>query len=796
LLLIIDTAVEETNRMTELAEMHSPAEWLALEGQDKTTPCDITETVERIVSRLTMYRPQADVDLVRRAFTYACEKHLHQKRKSGEPYIIHPVEVTEILADLELDEQSLAAGLLHDVVEDCEVTVAELESLFGHEVAQLVDGVTKLQITGVDDGKQSPDDDEDELTPVAQERRQKQVELAKNAANLRKIFVAMAKDLRVMLIKLADRLHNMRTLDSLSPARQFRMAAETLSIFAPLAHRLGIWQLKWQLEDLSFKYVDPEGYAEVTSLIARTRSDRQDEVDECIAILQQKLKDEGIDAYIAGRPKHLYSIYNKMKSQHLEFSDLYDLIALRVIVHTRAECYQALGTVSALWPPIPGMYTDYIAQSKSNAYQSLHIKVNGPRERPLEVQIRTWEMHRTAEFGVAAHWQYKEGGKVSDKFERQLSFLRKQLFDWTAVNKDHNEFMRNMSDDLFTDQIFVRTPKGDVFDLPLGSTPVDFAYRVHSDVGQHCVGATVNGRMVPLSHQLKSGDTIKIHTRPNASPSRDWLAFVKSSHAKSRIKAFIKRQSHAEDILGGRDLLEKELAHQVQTDAKAWGETPRDLIKDDSLRQIATGFNVPDEQALLAAIGYGTVSALTVLNRLKPNAPPSEPTVQIGGRRADERKLNITADGMDADSVLFRRSRCCLPIPGDDVIGYVTRGRGMALHRRECPNARHYLEREPDRCMSVEYGGNDGQVFQVFLVFETLDRQGLLADVGTLFAENKTNITAVKTQSHRDKTATLELAIEVRSTDHLDMIIQKMRNLSDIIDIHRAMGGRDEVRVR
>lgn len=782
--------------MTDLAEMPTHAEWHVLDVPEEAPPCDIAEAGERIVSRLLSYRPQADADLVHRAFAFACEKHAKQKRKSGEPYIIHPVEVTEILAELELDEQSLAAGLLHDVVEDCDVTPAELEAEFGHEVAQLVDGVTKLQISGVDDGKQHADEDDDELTPVALERRQKQVELAKNAANLRKIFVAMAKDLRVMLIKLADRLHNMRTLKSLSPSRQFRMAAETLSIFAPLAHRLGIWQLKWQLEDLSFKYVDPEGYAEVTALIDRTRKDRQSEVDEAISILKAKLKEEGIDAQVVGRPKHIYSIYNKMKSQHLEFSDLYDLLALRVIVHTRAECYQALGVVSGLWPPIPGMFADYIAQSKSNAYQSLHIKVNGPRERPLEVQIRTWEMHRTAEFGVAAHWQYKEGGKVSDKFERQLSFLRQQLFDWTADNKDHNEFMRNMSDDLFVDQIFVRTPKGDVFDLPHGSTPVDFAYRVHSDVGQKCVGATVNGRMVPLSYQLKSGDTIKIHTRPNASPSRDWLAFVKTSHAKSRIKAFIKRQSYTEDVQLGREALEKELAHLLQTDAKSWGESPRDLIKDDSLRQIANAFNVPGEQELLAAIGYGTVSALTVLNRLKPNAPPAEPTMQIGGRRADERKLNITADGMDAESVLFRRSRCCLPIPGDDVIGYVTRGRGMALHRRECPNARHYLEREPDRCMSVNYGGNDGQVFQVFLVFETLDRQGLLADVGTLFAENKTNITAVKTQSHRDKTATLELAIEVRNTDHLDTVIQKMRNLSDIIDIHRAMGGRDEVRVK
>lgn len=783
--------------MTDVADMEATAEWLSPETPPQTEACDVAEKVERIVTRLLEYRPQANADLVRKAFAFAFDKHQFQKRKSGEPYIIHPVEVTEILAELELDEQSLAAGLLHDVIEDCEVTEQELEELFGHEVSVLVDGVTKLQIKGVDDGKETLEDTpEDDLTPVALERRQKQAELAKNAANIRKIFVAMAKDLRVILIKLADRLNNMRTLQFLKPSRQFRMAAETLSIFAPLAHRLGIWQIKWQLEDLSFKYVEPEGYAEVTALIARTRKDRQEEVDESITILKQRLKEDGIDAQIIGRPKHLYSIYNKMQEQHLEFSDLYDLIALRVIVHTRPECYQALGVVSALWHPIPGMYSDYISQSKSNLYQSLHIKVNGPRERPLEVQIRTWEMHRTAEFGVAAHWQYKEGGRVSDKFERRLSFLRQQMFDWTADSKDHNDFMRNMSEDLFADQVFVMTPKGDVFDLPAGSTPVDFAYRVHSDIGQHCVGATVNGRMVPLSHALKNGDVIKVHTRPSAKPGKEWLSFVKTSHAKSRIKAYFKRQNYGDDILLGREHLDKELAHQLQVDAKAWGESPRDLVKDDSLRQIASTFNMIGEQELLAAIGYGTVSALSVLNRLKPNAPSAEPTVQIGGRKSDERQMRIMADGMDTDNVMFRRSRCCLPIPGDDVVGYVTRGRGMALHRRECPNARHALEHEKERCMSVEYLGNDGQVYQVFLVFETLDRQGLLADVGTLFAENKTNITSVKTQSHRSKTATLELAVEVRNTDHLDMIIQKMRTLSDIIDIHRAMGGRDEPRIK
>ena len=768
------------------------------EEDGSLSPCDVERTMGRILDLLMQYRPQADLALVRRAYVFASEKHAPQKRRSGEPYIIHPVEVTEVLADLEMDEQTLAAGLLHDVIEDCGVTAEEISQMFGPEVAHLVDGVTKLQIAGVDEGKrEDTKEDAESVTPATAERRKKQAEMLKNAANLRKIFVAMAKDLRVIIIKLADRLHNMRTLGALAPARQFRMATETLQIFAPLAHRLGIWQLKWQLEDLSFKYAEPEDYAEIAALVARNRKERQDEVDTAIDVLKERLKAEGVDAQIKGRPKHLYSIYNKMKSQKIEFSDLYDLTALRVIVHTRPECYHALGVVSALWKPIPGMYTDYIAQSKSNLYQSLHIKVLGPSGRPLEVQIRTWEMHRTAEFGIAAHWQYKEGGKVSDQFEQRLSFLRQQMFDWQADSKDHNEFMRNITEDLFTDQVFVMTPKGDVIDLPQGSTPVDFAYRVHSKVGDHCVGAKVNARMVTLSYQFKNGDVAEVITRPSANPSRDWLAFVKTSHAKSRIKAYFKKLNQAENVQRGHELLEKELTHQLEREPKSWGDDPRALLKDEPLRTIASQFNMPSETELLASIGYGTIAALSVLNKLKPSAPVSDaPTIQLGNRRSDDRKLRVVAGENDMENVLFRRSRCCLPIPGDEVIAYTTRGRGMALHRRECPNARQYLEREPERCQPVEYVGGDAQVYQVFLLIDCLDRRGLLADVTATFAENKTFITAVKTQSHRDKTATLEFAVEVRNTEHLAMIMHKVYALGDILGIHRATGGRDEPKLK
>ncbi len=792
--------------MTTSPSSKTALEWAHADSDSSVQESDLAAKLERIIVRLAEYRPQADADLVRRAFRYAAEKHEGQTRSSGEPYITHPLDVTEILAELEMDEATLAAGLLHDVVEDCDVTSEALSAEFGAEVAHLVDGVTKLQIVGVDEGKKrdATPEDEEELSAAALERRKKHAELARNAANIRKIFVAMAKDLRVIVIKLADRMHNMRTLASLSPARQYRMASETLQIFAPLAHRLGIWQLKWQLEDLSFKYVNPEAYREVSQMVARNRSERQAEVDDAIRILTEKLKEEGISAQVKGRPKHLYSIHNKMQQQRLEFADLFDLTALRVIVHTRAECYHALGLVSALWTPIPGMYTDYIAQSKTNLYQSLHIKVTGPSGSPIEVQIRTWEMHRTAEFGVAAHWQYKEGGKVSDQFEKRLAFLRQQMFDWQNDSKNSREFMQNIADDLFTDQIFVSTPKGDVFDLPVGSTPVDFAYRIHTNVGQHCVGAKVNGRMVPLSFrfdftnpEFKNGMSVDIITRPNAAPSRDWLGFVKTSHARTRIRSYFRRLNRDENILKGREMLEKELQHQTDRDPRAWGEDPRALIKDEQLRTVAAQFNILTEEEhrekdLLAQIGQGTIAPLTVLNRLKP------PTVQADelrttGTRADDRKLQIRAGGLDAENMEFRRSRCCLPIPGDEVIGYVTRGRGMALHRRECPNAQQALQHEADRCMSVAYIGNEGQVFQVYLIIETVDRTGLLADVSNVFSENKTFITAVKTQSHRDRTASLEVAIEVRDTEHLKTIISKVNALPDILNIHRAGPGKASV---
>jgi guanosine-3',5'-bis(diphosphate) 3'-pyrophosphohydrolase len=743
------------------------------------------EEFEKLLEAVAKYRPGADVSLLRAAYAFACEKHAGQRRYSGEPYIMHPVAVAQILAGLEMDAATLAAGLLHDVVEDTTVTPEEMIARFGEEVAGLVDGVTKLRIVGGADPFMSHSPPEEPRSPQDEARIRRQQETARSAANLRKIFLAMAKDLRVTVIKLADRLHNMRTLGAMPEHKRRRIAEETLQIFAPLAHRLGIWQIKWELEDLAFKYAEPEKYAEVAAQVAQTRGEREGEVEEAIAILKERLAAESIDAQVTGRPKHLYSIYQKMLKQELDFKELFDLVALRVIVHTRQECYHALGVVSALWTPIHGMYSDYIARSKSNMYQSLHLKVMGPRNKPVEVQIRTWEMHRTAEFGVAAHWAYKEhgeGGRVSDQFERKLNWLRQQLFDMQAESReDSGEFLRSVTEELFTDQVFVFTPKGDVIDLPAGGTPVDFAFRIHSDVGSHAVGAKVNGRMVPLSYRFQNGDVVEIITRSNSAPSRDWLAFVKTAHARSKIRAYFKKLLHDESVQRGREMLQRE-AERLGLDSHA-------LLKDEALRQVAAHFNAPNEVELLAAIGYGTAAVGAVINKLRPE-PLAPKGIVVGRGRSDDSKLKVSAG--DVENVLFRRSRCCLPIPGDEVVGYVTRGRGMALHRVECPNVRQYEKTEPERLIAVDYAGGESQVFSVSLIITTLDRTGLLADIGNSFGEMKTFITALRTQSHRDRTATLYLMAEVKDVDHLNRLCLAVRRLSDVLDIERAIGGREK----
>lgn len=724
--------------------------------------------IGEIIEKVKGYNPYADTDLIERAFRFAERAHEGQTRLSGNPYITHPLETARILADLEMDSTSIAAGLLHDVVEDQDVKLEQIEKEFGEEVARLVDGVTKLKLA---DFEVSLPDLEKAESP-----KKKHVEFRRSAENLRKIFMAMARDLRVMVIKLADRLHNMMTLSALPEERQQKVAMETLQIFAPLAHRLGIWKIKWELEDLAFKYLQPEEYAVIAEKVAKTRHEREADLHEAVEIINRRLHEDGIEATIQARPKHLYSIYGKMLREGVDFSEIYDLSALRVIVNSVADCYHALGVVHDQWMPIPDRFDDHIAKSKSNMYQSLHTKVIGPRGEPLEIQIRTWEMHRTAEFGIAAHWRYKEQSQTSDEFDRKMSWLRQQLFDWQADMKDANEFLRSVIDDLFTDQVFVFTPRGDVIDMPAGSTPVDFAYRIHSDVGNHCVGGKVNGRIVPLSYKFKNGDIVEIITRSNSQPSLDWLSFVKTSHARNRIKSFFRKIHFADSVAHGRAILEKEIDRL--------GQESTNLLKPEKLIKIAQNLNLQSDEDLLAAIGYGHVAVGTVINRLKAEEPQPD-TLAVTGRTQEEEKPGVVLDG-GIDSVAIKRARCCAPVPGDEVVGYVSRGKGMALHRIDCPNVLAYRQSEPDRLVDVKWSMADGDRYQADIRIEALDRVGLLNDISAIFSSSNTNITSAKIRSLPDRRALLELTVDVRDVKHLGDLMTSVGRLSDILKIERV----------
>ncbi len=739
------------------------------------------------------YLTESERGLLRRAYIYAELHHRGQKRSSGEDYITHPVSVAGILAGLKLDAGTLAAALLHDVVEDTKVTDEEVERQFGQEIARLVDGVTKLK-------------------RLRFETREEQ-----QAENLRKMFLAMAKDIRVALIRLADRLHNMRTLKYRPLEKQRKTAQETLEIFAPLAHRLGMSTIKWELEDISLRFLDPQQYYRIANLMAKKRGEREHYIQQVIVDLRGKLDELNVRADLSGRAKHIYSIYKKMTVLHKEFNEIYDLFAVRVIVDSVKDCYAVLGIVHTMWKPVPGRFKDYIAMPKPNLYQSLHTTVIGPNGEPIEIQIRTWEMHRTAEYGIAAHWIYKETtyqGKdkevnlstaektasvsalpvssMETTFAKKLGWFR-EVLEWQQDFRDAQEFMETLKMDLFTDQVFVFTPKGDVIELPSGSCPIDFAYRIHTDVGNRCVGAKVNGRIVTLDTRLRTGDIVEILTsKLSYGPSRDWLKIAQTSQARSKIRMWFKRERRDENIDKGRDLIEREVAKQ---------KLELHSVMVTYLPEVLGKFNFTKVDDLFASVGYGGLSAIQVMTKILERMRKNDATVEsvanlpqiVREERDREQKkrdrinkghMGVRVRGID--NLLIRFSRCCNPVPGDEIIGFITRGRGVSVHRKDCPNVLAMID-EGSRMIEVEWESTIGQSYNVDIEVTALDRRGLINEVMNAVVETKTDITAVTGKADRRRMATIHLRIAIRNVDHLQTVVDRIKRVKDIYAVRRVI---------
>jgi GTP diphosphokinase / guanosine-3',5'-bis(diphosphate) 3'-diphosphatase len=728
-------------------------------SHDWEEPQDLHDLLQSIRAQ----RADAQVRKVRYAYFLAEMAHQGQARTSGEPYIIHPLAVAKILVDLRMDDDSIVAALLHDVLEDTSVTSEQIGREFGDDVLHLVEGVTKLKLQ-----------EHADLT----DRQRVAAETTRTAETLRKMLLAMAKDFRVMVIKLADRLHNMQTLGALDVRRKTRIAQETLDVYAPLAARLGIWQIKWQLEDLSFMYLHPDEYAQVKELVAKTRDQREKELQEAILAIKRRFEERGVKILdLRGRPKHLYSIFNKMVKQHVPFEEIYDLLALRIIVETDTDCYVALGIVHELWVPLMSLFYDYIARPKTNGYQSLHTKVLGPNGQPLEIQIRTMKMHEVAEHGVAAHWTYKEGKASIDETKR-LSDLRKHLFDWSSDASNSREFLMSLSTDLFGEQVFVFTPKGDVIDLPTDSTPVDFAFRVHSQLGMTLVGAKVNGIMVSLSTALQNGDVCELITRSTATPSIDWLEFVRSAHTRSKLRAHFRKLTKNEDAHRGRTAVEKELR---------WlGLDPKKYMGEEKLAKLAKTMDACENSTdVLAKVGTGLVGVQSLVSKLRGLVPEAQSPDKIQLTQTREGKLTLSAQGLEG--VLVTRAKCCLPIPGDEVMGYVSRGRGIVIHRKVCPNLQSYMTSEAERLIDYEWIP-DGSVYAVPLRIIAVNRTGLIMDVSTIFGESRTNVSALKVKTLANQTAEIYVTIDVKDTAHLAQMMTKVGQFGDIISIVRVFG--------
>jgi guanosine-3',5'-bis(diphosphate) 3'-pyrophosphohydrolase len=704
---------------------------------------------DSLAKELLRHYPDGDTELVKRAYAYAAEAHGTQRRISGEPYITHPAAVAMLVAELGMDAATMAAALLHDVPEDTARTVEDVRRDFGEEIGRLVDGVTKLS----------------RLSGQSRDEHQ--------AENIRKMLLAMADDLRVVIVKLCDRVHNMRTLAPLPAEKQRRIARQTMDIYAPLAHRLGIWQIKWELEDLAFKYLEPEHYKEVAEQLAARRQVRERYINETMKTLASELEKAGVRAELSGRAKHLWSIAQKMQRKGVGFEEVYDVLAIRVIVDDVPACYAALGVVHTLWPPIPGQFDDYIAVPKANMYQSLHTAVMGPSAHPVEIQVRTSEMHTLAEYGIAAHWRYKEGGKSDRDYESKLAWVR-QLLEWQHDVTNAEEFVESLKVDVFQDEVFVFTPKGEVKALPAGSTPIDFAYRIHTDVGHRTIGAKVNGRIVPLDHHLASGDIVEIVTSKAArGPSRDWLTMVRTPGAREKIRQWFKRAERDENITHGKELLDRELKRIAQ---RSLGD-----ISDEDLLRVTEELNLHDVDTLFASLGYGALTGAQVVMRLGivddtqlaiPEVAPPLPPTSRGGVRVK-----------GVGDLLIRFGVCCNPVPGEPIVGYITRGRGVTVHRADCSNVRGTADRE--RFVEVEWERSAARTYPVAIRIEGWDRDGFLRDVASVISENQVNLLALSAQANPDKTATVNATLQVTSVEQLSRVLAKLEGIRDVYSVHR-----------
>lgn len=730
-----------------------------------------------ILDKVKSYAPNGDLDTIIKAYKLAKYAHRDQKRKSGEPYFIHPLAVANIICDMQLDIETVSGGLLHDVVEDTEYTYDDIESIFNKEIADLVDGVTKL-------GK---------IKYRSKEETQSE--------NLRKMFLAMAKDIRVILIKLADRLHNMRTLNYMDPEKAKYKATETLEIYGGIAHRLGISKIKWELEDLALRYIDHDGYYELVEKVSMKRSQREENIAKIVNCLQEKFAEMEIPCDVYGRPKHFYSIYRKMKNKNKSFEEIFDLTAVRVLVDTVKDCYAVLGVVHTLWKPIPGRFKDYIAMPKPNMYQSLHTTVVGPDGEPLEIQIRTHEMHNIAEYGIAAHWKYKEGisNSKEDKIEEKLQWLR-QMMEWEKDLKDPHEFLDALKEDVFSSQVYVFTPQGDVIELPAESTPIDFAYRVHTNIGNKCVGAKVDGRMVTLDYKLQNGNIVEILTSSNSpGPSRDWLGIVKTPNAKSRIRQFFKKERREENIERGNAILEREFK-------KHGLPTTKDSVIDKNMLIIAKKFNQPNVEDLIATVGYGGIMASQVVTKLKElytremrqamkekKASLSEDIekhnisdAEYSKKRKKAPSQGIIVEGLD--NILVRFAKCCNPLPGDEIVGYITKGRGVAVHRADCVNVNPDDEFFKKRMIKVSWDGegkDSNSTFEAEIQIKVVDRRGIVNEITHIVANEKIGLNGINARKGKDSEVTINLLVEVEGTEQLNYIMKKIKSVPGVERIYR-----------